>query len=91
MCLYRLIGNSKTMEMGLLGKRAIDRRVMQLDHLATLVADKQLHRVGMVEVTAKYEGVERFHLVGKTLFEQEIECPINGWRLGIGFSLLQLG
>ncbi len=91
MCLNRLIGNSKAMQLGLLGKRAIDRRIMQLDHLAALVTDEQLHRVGMVEVTAEYEGVERLHLVGKTLFEQKIERPINGRRLGVGLCLLQLG
>ena len=56
MCLYCLIGNSKAMQVGLLGKRAIDRRVMQLDHLATPIADEQLHRVGMIEVTAENEG-----------------------------------
>lgn len=91
MCLYCLIGNSKAMQVGLLGKRAIDRRVMQLDHLATPIADEQLHRVGMIEVTAKNEGVERLHLVGKALFEQKIERPINGRRLGMGLGLLQLG
>ncbi len=91
MCLYCLIGNSKAMQVGLLGKRTIDRRVMQLDHLATPIADEQLHRVGMIEVTAENEGVERFHLVGKALFEQKIECPINGRRLGMGLGLLQPG
>ena len=91
MCLYCLIGNSKAMQVGLLGKRAIDRRVMQLDHLATPIADEQLHRVGMIEVTAENEGVERFHLVGKALFEQEVERPIDGRRFGMSLGLLQLG
>ena len=91
MCLYCLIGNSKAMQVGLLGKRAIDRRVMQLDHLATPIADEQLHRVGMIEVTAENEGVERLHLVGKALFEQEVERPIDGRRFGMSLGLLQLG
>jgi hypothetical protein len=91
MCLYRLIGNSKTMQVGLLGKRAIDRRIVKLDHIPALVADQQLHRVSVIEVAAEDKRVERFHLVSKALFEQKIECPIDGWRLGIGFGLLQLG
>ncbi|CAJ1898003.1 hypothetical protein FNBNMHLP_03403 [Aeromonas jandaei] len=90
MCLYRLIGNSKTMQMGLLGKRAIDRRVVQLDHLAAVIADEQLHRVCVIEVAAEDKCVQRFHLVGKALFEQKIECPVDGWRFGVGFRLLQL-
>ncbi len=90
MCLYCLIGNSKTMLMGLLGKRAVDRRVMEFDHLATPIADQQLHRMGMVKVTTEYEGVERLHLVGKALFEQKIECPIDSRRLGMSLGLLQL-
>ena len=90
MCLYRLIGNSKTMQMGLLGKRAIDRRVVQLDHLAAVIADEQLHRVSVIKVAAEDKCVQRFHLVSKALFQQKVECPIDGWRLGMGFSLLQL-
>lgn len=91
MCLYCLIGNSKTMLMGLLGKRAVDRRVMEFDHLATSVADQQLHGMSMVKVTTEYESVERLHLVGKALFEQKIECPIDCRRLGVSLCLLQLG
>lgn len=91
MCLYRLIGNSKTMLMGLLGKRAVDRRVMEFDHIATSITDQQLHGMSMVKVTTEYEGVERLHLVGKTLFEQKIKRPIDSWRLGMSLGLLQLG
>lgn len=91
MCLYRLIGNSKTMLMGLLGKRTVDRNVMELDHLATPIADQQLHGMSMVKVTTEYEGVERLHLVGKALLEQKIECPVDSRRLGMSLGLLQLG
>ena len=69
MCLYCLIGNRKTMQVGLLGKRAIYGRIVKLDHIATLVADQQLHRVSMIEVAAEDKCVERFHLVSKALFE----------------------
>ena len=69
MCLYCLIGNSKTMQVGLLGKRAIDRRIVKLDHIPALVADQQLHRVSVIEVAAEDKRVERFHLVSKALFE----------------------
>lgn len=91
MCLDCLIGNSKTMQVGLLGKRAIDRRIVKLDHITAHVTDQQLHRVSVIEVAAEDKCVERFHLVSKALFEQKIERPIDGWRLGISFCLLQLG
>lgn len=90
MCLYCLIGNSKTMLVGLLGKRAIDGSVMKLYHLPALVTDQQLHRMGMVKMTAEYESVERLHLVGKTLLEQKIERSIDSRRLGMSLGLLQL-
>ncbi len=79
------------MLVGLLWKRAVDGRIMQLHHIPALVADEQLHRMGVIEVTAEDKGVERLHLVGKPLFEQKIECPVDGGGLGIGFRLLQLG
>lgn len=91
MCLYCLIGNRKAMQVGLLGKCAINCTIVKFDHIPALVADQQLHRMGVIEVAAEDKRVERFHLVSKALFEQKIECPIDGWRLGIGFSLLQLG
>ena len=87
---YGLVGNSKTMLMSLLGKGAVDGGIVQLHYLTATIADQQLHRVGMVEVAAEDEGVERLHLVGKALFEQKIECPVYGWRFGVGFRLLQL-
>ncbi len=90
MCLYCLIGNSKTMLVGLLGKRAIDGSVMQLYHIPALVTDQQLHRMGMVKMTAEYESVERLHLVGKTLLEQKVERSIDSRRLGMSLGLLQL-
>lgn len=90
MCLYCLIGNSKTMQVGLLGKRAIDRRIVKLDYIPALVTDQQLHRMGMVKMTAEYESVERLHLVGKTLLEQKIERSIDSRRLGMSLGLLQL-
>ena len=40
MCLYCLIGNRKTMQVGLLGKRAIYGRIVKLDHIPALVADQ---------------------------------------------------
>ncbi len=91
MCLYCLIGNRKAMQVGLLGKRAIYCTIVKFDHIPALVADQQLHRVSVIEVAAEDKRVERFHFVSKALFEQKIECPIDGWRLGIGFGLLQLG
>lgn len=90
MCLYCLIGNSKTMLVGLLGKRAIDGSIMKLYHIPALVTDQQLHRMGMVKMTAEYESVERLHLVGKTLLEQKIERSIDSRRLGMSLGLLQL-
>lgn len=90
MCLYCLIGNSKTMLVGLLGKRAIDRRIVKLYHIPALVTDQQLHRMGMVKMTAEYESVKRLHLVGKTLLEQKIERSIDSRRLGMSLGLLQL-
>lgn len=90
MCLDCLIGNSKTMQVGLLGKRAIDRRIVKLDYIPALVTDQQLHRMGMVKMTAEYESVERLHLVGKTLLEQKVERSIDSRRLGMSLSLLQL-
>lgn len=91
MGLYGLVGNSKTMQMSLLGKGAVDGRIVQLHHLLAAIADQQLHGVGMVKVAAEDEGVERLHLVGKALFEQEVERPIDGRRFGMSFGLLQLG
>lgn len=91
MSLYGLVGNSKTMELSLLGKGAVDGRIVQLHHLAAAIADQQLHGVGVVEVATEDEGVEGFHLVGEALLEQEVERPVDGGRLGVGLGLLQLG
>ena len=91
MSLYGLVGNSKTMQMGLLGKRAVDGRIMQLHHLPTAITDQQLHRMGMVEMAAEDKGVEGLDLVGKPLLEQEIERPVDGRGLGMGLGQLQLG
>ena len=91
MCLYCLIGNSKAMLMGLLGKRAIDGCVMKLYHIPALVTNKQLHRMGMVKMTAEYESVERLHLVGEPLLEQKVERPVDGGGFGMCLGLLQLG
>ena len=88
---YGLVGNSKTMLMSLLGKGAVDGGIVQLHYLTATIADQQLHRVGMVEVAAEDEGVERLHLVGKSLLEQKVEGPIDGRGLGMGLGLLQLG
>ncbi len=88
---YGLVGNSKTMLMSLLGKGAVDGGIVQLHYLTATIADQQLHRVSMVEVAAEDEGVERLHLVGKALFEQEVERPIDGRRFGMSLGLLQLG
>lgn len=91
MSFYGLVGNSKTMLTSLLGKGAVDGRVVQLHHLLAAVADQQLHRMGMVEMAAEDEGVERLHLVGKPLLEQEVERPVDGGGLGMGLGPLQLG
>lgn len=91
MSFYGLVGNSKTMLASLLGKGAVDGRIVQLHHLLAAVADQQLHRMGMVEMAAEDEGVERLHLVGKPLLEQEVERPVDGGGLGMGLGPLQLG
>ncbi|MNS34478.1 hypothetical protein D3C72_666040 [compost metagenome] len=91
MSLYGLVGNSKTMQMSLLGKGAVDGWVMQLHHLLATIADQQLHGMGMVKVTAEDEGIERLHLVSESLLEQKVECPVDGGGLGMGLGLLQLG
>ena len=88
---YGLVGNSKTMLMSLLGKGAVDGGIVQLHYLTATIADQQLHRVGMVEVAAEDEGVERLHLVGEPLLEQKVECPVDGGGLCMGLGLLQLG
>jgi len=91
MSLYGLVGNSKTMQVSLLGKGAVDGRIMQLDHLPAAIADQQLHGMGMVEMAAEDEGVEGLDLVGETLLEQKVERPVDGRGLGMGLGLLQLG
>lgn len=69
----------------------VDGIIMQLDHITAAIADQQLHGVGMAEMATEDEGIEGLHLVGKSLLEQEIQGSVDGWRLGIGFSFLQLG
>lgn len=91
MSFYGLVGNSKTMQASLLGKGGVNGRIVQFHHIFTAITDQQLHRMGMVEVAAEDEGVERLHLVGESLLEQEVEGPVDGGRLGMGLGLLQLG
>lgn len=91
MGLYGLVGNSKTMLVSLLGKGAVDGRIVQLHHLLAAIADQQLHGMGMVKVAAEDEGVERLHLVGEPLLEQKVERPVDGGGFGMCLGLLQLG
>lgn len=91
MSLYGLVGNSKTMQVSLLGKCTVDGRIVQLDHLPAAIADQQLHRVSMVEVATEDEGVEGLDLVSEALLEQKIERPVHGRGLRIRLGLLQLG
>jgi len=59
-----------------------NRLVMDLDRIAAIGADHELAIVGIAEIDASDEGVERFDPVDATMRDQKVERTVNGrWRL----------
>src|SRR5690625_7760406 len=63
---------------------------MDLTHGMTLVANQKLPVMLFVGMEAADKGAEGFQTVDEVVFEQEVQCPVDCWRRGIGLVGLQL-
>ena len=59
-----------------------DAGLFQLDRGMAVAADQELTLMRVFRVIAAHERVERRDAVHEAVFQQEIQCPVNGRRRG---------
>ena len=64
--------------------------VADLDRTRADVADQERNLVRLVRMMAADERVDRFELVDKAIFEQEIERAVDGRRRGVAAVVAEL-
>ena len=75
-----LLAQLEALLLALALQGARNRLVMDLDSIAAIGADHELAIVGVAEIDASDESVERFDPVDATMRNQKIERAVNGRR-----------